>query len=62
MQGLSNFKDLLRLEQVARRDIEPAGNCLHQFIAGDGETIHIAAARERIPRMRERRDGDNHRR
>jgi hypothetical protein len=36
--------DLLRLEQVTCRDIEPAGTCLHQLIAGDGETIHIAAA------------------
>ena len=36
--------DLLTLEQVACWDVEPAGNCLHQLIAGDGEAIHIAAA------------------
>ena len=36
--------DLLRLEQVTCRDVEPAGTCLHQLIAGDGKTIHIAAA------------------
>jgi hypothetical protein len=36
--------DLLRLEQVTCRDVEPAGTCLHQLIAGDGEAIHIAAA------------------
>ena len=36
--------DLLTLEQVACGDVEPAGNCLHQLIAGDGEAIHIAAA------------------
>ena len=35
---------LLRVEQVASRDVEPAGNRLHQLIAGDRETIHIAAA------------------
>jgi hypothetical protein len=33
---------LLRVEQVSR-DIEPAGNRLHRLIAGDRETIHIAA-------------------
>ncbi len=26
--------DLLTFEQVARRDVEPAGYCLHQLIAG----------------------------
>jgi hypothetical protein len=31
-------------EEVAGRDIEPAGTCLHQLVAGDWETIHIAAA------------------
>jgi len=36
--------DLLMLEQVACWDVEPAGYCLHQLIAGDGEAIHIAAA------------------
>src|SRR6266849_11082923 len=36
--------DLLTLEQVACRDVEPAGNRLHQLFAGDGEAIHTAAA------------------
>jgi hypothetical protein len=36
--------DLLTPEQVACRDVEPAGNCLHQLIAGHGKAIHIAAA------------------
>jgi hypothetical protein len=35
---------LFTLERVAGRNIEPAGNCFHQLIAGDGEAIHIAAA------------------
>ena len=52
---------LFALEQVAGRDIEPAGTCLHQLITGDREAIHIAAAGKRIPRMRERRDGGNQR-
>jgi hypothetical protein len=43
--------DLLTLEQVACRDVEPAGTCLHQLIAGDGEAIHIAAAGYWIPGM-----------
>ena len=35
---------LLSIEQVTRRDVKPAGNCLHQLIADDGKAIHIAAA------------------
>jgi hypothetical protein len=35
---------LLALEQVAGRDVKPAGNSLHQLIAGDREAIHVAAA------------------
>jgi len=35
---------LLTLEHVAGRDVEPAGNRLHQLIAGDRKAIHIAAA------------------
>jgi hypothetical protein len=35
--------DLFTLEQVACWDVEPAGNCLYQLIAGDGEAIDIAA-------------------
>ena len=35
---------LLTLEQIASRDVEPAGSCLHQLIAGDREAIHTAAA------------------
>ena len=35
---------LLTLEQIAGRDVEPAGSRLHQLIAGDREAIHIAAA------------------
>jgi len=49
--------DLLALEQAVCRNIEPAGNRLHQLIAGDREAINIAAAGKRIPRMRQRRDG-----
>ena len=52
---------LLTLEQVASRHVEPAGNRLHQLIAVDREAIHIAAAGCRIPRMCQRRDGDNQR-
>ena len=36
--------NLLALEKVACRDVEPAGNCLHQLIAGNREAIHVAAA------------------
>ena len=43
---------LFTLEQVAGRDIEPAGNRFHQLVAGDREAVHIAAAGNRIPRMR----------
>ena len=53
--------DLFTLEQVAGRDVEPAGTCLHQLVTSDWEAIHIAAAGKRIPRMRERRDGGNQR-
>ena len=53
--------DLLTREQVSCWKVKPTGNCFHQLIAGDGETIHIAAARERIPGMRKRRHGGNHR-
>jgi hypothetical protein len=35
---------LLTREQVARWNVKPAGNCLHQLIAGHGKAIHIAAA------------------
>ena len=35
---------LLRVEQVTGRNVKPAGNCLHQLIAGHGKAIHIAAA------------------
>ena len=36
--------DLLMREQVACWNVKPAGNCLHQLIAGHGKAIHIAAA------------------
>src|SRR6516165_5413466 len=36
--------DLITREQVSRWNIKPAGNSLHQLIAGNGITIHIAAA------------------
>src|SRR5262249_23252118 len=52
---------LLTLEQVAGRDVEPAGNRLHQLIAGDREAIHVAAAGCRIPGMCQRGDGGNQR-
>src|SRR5262245_65722622 len=48
---------LLTLEQVAGRDVSPARTCLHQLIAGDWETIHVAAAGHRIPGMRQHWDG-----
>jgi hypothetical protein len=52
---------LFTLEQVASRDIEPAGNRFHQLVTDDWEAIDIAAAGKRIPRMRQRRDGgDQH--
>jgi len=35
---------LFTLEQIAGRNVEPAGNGLYQLIAGDGEAIHVAAA------------------
>ena len=35
---------LFTLEQVPGRDVEPAGNRLHQLIARDREAIHITAA------------------
>src|SRR5262245_4287205 len=50
---------LLTLEQVAGRDVRPARTCLHQLIAGDWETIHVAAAGHRIPGMRQHWDGGN---
>jgi hypothetical protein len=50
---------LLTLEQVAGRDVEPAGNRIYQLIAGDREAVHAAAAGQRIPGMRERRDSGN---
>ena len=53
---------LLSVEQVTGRDVKPAGNCLHQLIAGDGKAIHIAAAGKWIPGMGERRDGGTYRR
>jgi hypothetical protein len=53
---------LLTLEQVAGRDVEPAGNCLHQLIAGDREAIDIAAAGKRIPGMCQCRNGSDQRR
>ena len=53
--------NLLTLEQVAGWDIEPAGNRVHQLIAGDREAINIPAAGKRIPRMRQRRDGGEQR-
>jgi hypothetical protein len=46
--------DLLRLEQVPCRDIEPAGTCLHQLIAGDG-------GRSRLAGTRNARGSDNYR-
>jgi putative ABC transport system substrate-binding protein len=30
--------------EAERKDVQAAGYCLHQLIAGDGEAIHIAAA------------------
>ena len=35
---------LLRVEHVTGWDVEPAGNCLHQLIAGHWKAIHVAAA------------------
>ena len=52
---------LFTLEQVAGRDIEPAGTYLHQLVTSDWEAIHIAAAGKRIPRMCERRHRGNQR-
>src|SRR5262245_6651379 len=43
--------NLLTLEQVAGRDIEPPGNRFHQLVAGDREAVHIPAADKRIPGM-----------
>ena len=40
---------LLTVEQVPGRDIEPAGNRLHQLIAGHWKAIQIAAAGYWIP-------------
>ena len=48
---------LVTPKQITCREIEPAGRCLHQLIAIDRKTIHVAAAGQRIPGMRERRDG-----
>ena len=50
---------LFTLEQVASWDIEPAGNRLHQLVAGYREAIHIAATGKRIPGMSQRRDGSD---
>ena len=41
--------DLLTPEQVACWNVKPAGNCIHQLIAGYGKAIHIAAAGQWIP-------------
>ena len=35
---------LFALEQVAGRDVQPAGNRLYQLITGDREAIDVAAA------------------
>ena len=51
--------NLLALEQIACRDVEPAGTCLHQLIAGNWEAIHVAAADWWVPGMRQRRDSGN---
>jgi hypothetical protein len=37
---------LFTLEQVAGRDIEPAGDRFHQLVAGDREAVHITAVRQ----------------
>src|SRR5262249_13520509 len=52
---------LFTLKHVAGRDVKPARTRLHQLIAGDREAIHVAAACQRIPGMRQRRDGGNQR-
>src|SRR5262249_55214672 len=52
---------LFTLKQVAGRDVKPARTRLSQLIAGDREAIHVAAACQRIPGMRQRRDGGNQR-
>ena len=39
---------LLSVEQVTGRDVKPAGNCLHQLIAGDGETPRMWTPRVRF--------------
>ena len=44
--------NLLALEQVSCRDVEPAGTRFYQLIAGDWKAIHIAATRYGIPGMR----------
>ena len=41
--------DLLTPEQVACWNVKPAGNCLHQLIAGHGKAIQIAAAGYWVP-------------
>src|SRR5262252_3650440 len=46
---------LFALEQVAGRDVQPAGNRLYQLITGDRKAIHVAAASQWIPGMRQRR-------
>jgi len=43
-------------KQVAGRDVKPARTRLHQLIASDREAIHVAAACQRIPGMRQRRE------
>jgi hypothetical protein len=51
--------NLVALEKVACRDVEPARNCLRQLIAGNRKAIHVAAADYRVPGMRQRRDCGN---
>src|ERR1700730_5283044 len=53
---------LLTLKHVTGRDVEPARTRLHQLIAGDREAIQVSATDQRIPGMRQRRDGGNKRR
>jgi hypothetical protein len=44
LQVVHTGLDLLTREQVACWNVKPAGNCLHQLIAGHGKAIHIATA------------------
>ena len=51
--------NLLSVKQIASGDVEPAGNCLHQLIAGDWEAIQVATTVCRVPGMRKDRGSRN---